>query len=248
MQPDRRALDQATQSVHKDVSLLSALNVDASAINQRSAVFERIYKDSSGKHVPAFVKVYTYRQHPLERLWRSGRSRIEARNLIFFQQSGIAAARVIAWGEHKNAVGKLVYEYIITEAVPDTQTLDQFVAEHCPDRSRPEYSSRRDQLLEQLGRATARIHAQHFFHKDLKWRNLLARLAGETVETFWIDCPKGDFHAPPWPQQHGRLKDCATLDKIARLSCTKEERLRFVAHYLGATESSEQVAAFAKDQ
>ena len=242
MQTDTRALDQATEAVRKDVSLLRELDVDAAAINQRSAVFERTYTDPSGKQVPVFVKVYTYRTHLLERLWRAGRSRIEARNLIFFKQSGIPAARVIAWGERKNAFGKLVEEFIITEAVPNTQTLDEFVSEHCPDRSRPEYGERRDQLLHQLGQATARIHAHSFFHKDLKWRNVLARLNGDQVETFWIDCPKGDFHLPPWPQEHGKLKDCATLDKIARFACTQDERKRFVAHYLGKPESSEQVA------
>ncbi len=245
MQPDIRALHQATEAVRKDVSVLTELDVDASAINQRSAVFERSYTDTQGNEIPVFVKVYTYRQHLLERLWRPGRSRTEARNLIFFQQSGIPAARVVAWGERKNRFGKLVDEFIITEAVPNTQTLDEFVKQHCPDRSRAEYCTRRDQLIQQLGQATARIHAYSFFHKDLKWRNLLARLNGDQVETFWIDCPKGDFHRPPWPQEHGKLKDCATLDKIARFACTEEERRRFVAHYLNLPESSEQVTQFA---
>lgn len=246
MQLSARALEEATEVLKKDISILKDLDVDASKFRERSMVFERNFVDSEGLEIPVFLKIYTHRRHALERLWRRGRSRVETRNLLFFQKIGIPSAEVLAWGERKNKFGKLVEEFIITKAVPDTQTLDEFVASHCPDRSRPEYCMWRDQILTKLGQYTAKIHQAHFFHKDLKWRNVLASLDNDEANLCWIDCPSGDFHHPPWPQQHGRLKDCATLDKIARFNCTKEERLRFVASYLNKPENHDEVEAFAR--
>ena len=102
----------------------------------------------------------------------------------------------------------------------------------CPDRSQPVYCSRRDSIIDQLSHFTRAMHAQHFYHQDLKWRNILARIDGDQTELFWIDCPKGDFTRSTIHQSRRALKDCATLDKLGRLHCTKEERLRFVAGYL----------------
>ena len=47
-------------------------------------------------------------------------------------------------------------------------------------------------------------------------------------------------------QARRALKDCATLDKLARLHCSKEERLRFVAGYLDQPIDSPEVAAQAE--
>ena len=58
--------------------------------------------------------------------------------------------------------------------------------------------------------------------------------------------PKGDFNPLPFRQTSGRLKDCATLDKLARLHCTQEERLRFVAGYLDQPVDAPEVASFAQ--
>jgi len=104
----------------------------------------------------------------------------------------------------------------------------------------------RDSLTDQLSRATAAIHAHHFYHQDLKWRNVLARANGEQAELFWIDCPKGDFTQSALHRERRALKDCATLDKLARIHCTQEERLRFVGGYLNMPANSPEVADYAQ--
>lgn len=246
MHCDKKSLEEATDALRFGMDIPLKLGVDPQQIDGRSAVFERNFSQN-GKSLPAFLKIYTYRKHPLERLFRAGRSRIEARNLLFFKNIGIPVANVLAWGERRNRISKPMEEFIITEAVLDTQPIDKFVAEHCPDRSTKLYADRRDQILRKLAQYTAKIHQAHFFHKDLKWRNVLARLRGENVELFWIDCPSGDFHEPPWPQKHGRLKDCATLDKIARFECSQEERIRFISYYLNLPEDSSKVRTFAQE-
>lgn len=232
-------------ALHLDWSRLDQLEVDASVVLGRSAVFQRTFSEGDTP-VPVYVKIYTYRKHPLQRLGRPGRSRIEARNLLFFQRIGIPAPRVLGWSERRNRIGRIVEEYIITEAISGAEPLDVFVPAACPDRSEPLFRERRDTILLQLGRWTRAMHDCHFFHKDLKWRNLLGRLMDDTVELYWIDCPTGDFHPSPLTRRHHQLKDCATLDKLARILCTTEERRRFVAGYLDLPEDAPEVANFSQ--
>ena len=156
-----------TDALRKDYSFLDVFGVNASKVRDRSQVFQRSFTEN-GVEVHAFVKVYSYRKSPFQRLWRRGIARIEARNLLFFSAIGIASPRVIAWGQRKNPLGKIVDEFIITEAIPETQTLDAFMADACPDRSQPRYCKLRDGLIDQLSRATAAIHQHHFYHQDLK--------------------------------------------------------------------------------
>lgn len=238
-----KELSDQTDARRRDFSFLEQFGVDASQVRTRSKVYQREFIED-GVVVPVYVKVYTYKKHRLQRLWRTGTSRTEARNLLFFSAIGIAAPRVVAWGAHKNAIGKIIEEFIITEAISDTQTLREFMETACPDRSRPAYCQRRDSIVDQLGRWSSEMHAHNFCHQDLKWRNILARMNGEAVELFWIDCPKGDFNSLRFRQKRGQLKDCATLDKLARLLCTEEERLRFVAAYLKKPVDAPEVEAF----
>lgn len=234
-----------TDALRKDYAFLEGFGVDASRVRERSQVLQ-LSCTENGATVQTFVKVYSYRKSPFQRLWRRGTARIEARNLLFFKSIGIPTPRVIAWGQRKNAIGKIVDDYIITEAVPGTQTLREFMASACPDRSQSIYSSRRDSIIDQLSHATRAIHAHNFHHKDLKWRNILVRANGDQTELFWIDCPKGDFTKSAIHPKRRVLKDCATLDKLARLHCTTEERLRFVAGYLGQPVDTPEVATFAQ--
>ncbi len=238
-------LSAQTDALRKDYTFLGTFGVDASTVQNRSQVTQRSFTEN-GIEVHTFVKVYSYRKSFLQRLWRRGTARLETRNLLFFKSIDIPTPRVIAWGQRKNAIGKIIDEYIITEAIAETQTLDAYMAEHCPDRSEAIYRNRRDSIIDQLSHATRTIHAQHFYHQDLKWRNVLGRNQGDAAELFWIDCPKGDFTSSATHQSRRALKDCATLDKLARIHCTKEERLRFVAGYLNQPIDSPEVAAQAE--
>jgi hypothetical protein len=69
-------------------------------------------------------------------------------------------------------------------------------------------------------------------------------MKGDQVQLFWIDCPKGEFSKLPFQHKRHQLKDCATLDKLARLHCSQEERQRFVAAYLQYPTNSPEVLQF----
>jgi tRNA A-37 threonylcarbamoyl transferase component Bud32 len=238
-------LSAQTDALRKDYTFLEGFTVDASQVTIRSSVTQRTSTEN-GATVQTFVKVYSYRKSPFLRLWRRGTARTEARNLLFFKSVGIPSPRVVAWGQRRNAIGTIVDDYIITEAIPGTQTLREFITSACPDRSQPVYCSRRDSIIDQLSHTTRAIHAHNFYHQDLKWRNILVRANGDQTELFWIDCPKGDFTRSAAHQKRRALKDCATLDKLGRRHCTKEERLHFVAGYLDQPIDAPKVAIFAQ--
>lgn len=238
-------LSAQTDALQKDYTFLSSFGIDLSLATNRSSVTQRTFAEN-GSELHTFVKIYSYKKHFLHRLWRKGTARLEARNLLFFNSIGISAPRVMAWGQRKNAIGKMIDDYIITETVTETQTLDDYIAEHCPDRSQALYCSRRDSIIDQLSKATRSIHAEKFYHQDLKWRNVLARNKSDGAELFWIDCPKGDFTNSTLHQSRRALKDCATLDKLARIHCTRDERLRFVAGYLERPIDAPEVSTFAQ--
>ncbi|MCV6606027.1 MAG: hypothetical protein OIF34_12040, partial [Porticoccaceae bacterium] len=102
------------------------------------------------------------------------------------------------------------------------------------------------QIIDKIAANTRTLHQNHFYHKDLHWRNLLIHKSGNNPNICWIDCPRGEFHHTPWQQQHWQQKDCATLDKHAYAFCTIAERRRFVAQYLQQAETAPAVTEFGR--
>lgn len=239
-------LNTLSGSLRREWSVLQQVDVDASKVRKRSQVFQRNFTESNVP-IPVYVKVYTYRKHLFHRFLRRGRSRSETRNLLFFNSIGITVPRVIGWNQRRTWWGKLTEEFIITQSILGAETLDAFVKTACPDRNQPLYAKRRDAIIDQISQWTREMHAHRFFHNDLYWRNILGRIQDDQVALFWIDCPIGGFH-PFHSGNHSRLrlKDCATLDILARRLCTKEERQRFVAGYLERDKNDPEVSAFCK--
>ncbi|MFP4166414.1 MAG: lipopolysaccharide kinase InaA family protein [Opitutales bacterium] len=241
----RSDLSRATDALRRDPACLSSVGVDPARLRDRSRVFEVDFPENSAT-TPAYLKIYSYQKHILQRLWRPGRSRREARNLLFFRSLDIPAPRVLAWGQKRNALGKRLYEFIVTETIPAAQPLPECIREHCPDRSNDLFCERRDAIIKTLAQRTRLIHARHFFHRDLKWRNILARPCNEQTELFWIDCPVGAFRSLSPVKRHHIIKDCATLDIPASLYCTREERMYFIACYLDCAPEDPKVRTFAR--
>lgn len=93
------------------------------------------------------------------------------------------------------------------------------------------------------GASTQRI----FFHHDLVWRNILAtEVADASPRLWWIDCPRGQFDRwSPW-RRGRRLKDLASLDKVASKLCTRRERLEWLLRYLSKTEMDAEARQLAR--
>ena len=207
-------------------------DIDPKEVQVRSEV-TRVDFVEDGRSLPAYLKIYSYRKHPFQRMFRLGRSFYECRNLLFFRSLGIPAARVLAWGKHRNQIGRITEEFIVTEALQAAIPLDQYVRETRPGR----FEAAR--IAKRLGQWLRLLHTHDFFHKDLHWRNILICKTNGRIELGLIDCPRGDFHRVGPARRHWRLKDCGTLDKYASVLFPDSARAIFLIHYLGAPRDSE---------
>lgn len=240
MQAHRLNIDQRVQALRKDWSFLEPLEVPAEAVKDRSAVFVRHLKENDEAHM-AYVKIYANKKHPFQRLFRRGRSRTEVRNLLFFKSLGIATPEVLAWGERRNRWGKQIQDFIITRAIPQTVTLEEYL------QSGEASAKARLELARDLGNKMKILHQHHFYHKDIHFRNILVPDSDSRARLYFIDCPRGRFHTGLRPKKHWQLKDLGILDKYASVLCSNRERIAFLENYLDLGRDTVAFARTAKE-
>jgi tRNA A-37 threonylcarbamoyl transferase component Bud32 len=161
---------------------------------------------------------------------RPSKARTEFNNYAVFRELGLNSAECVACGEQRDLFGRLLRAFIITVAIRDALPLNEFVARHCSGRDSASSCAIRDSLCAQLARMTRIIHRADFFHHDLVWRNVLVTSEESGPKVWWIDCPSGGFVR--LFQHISRLRDLASLDKLASKFCTRAERVRFLRVYL----------------
>ncbi|MBX9836553.1 MAG: hypothetical protein K2X65_10295 [Burkholderiaceae bacterium] len=154
-----------------------------------------------------------------------GRPRIKAewQNLRQFERWGIPTAPIIAFGLERHH-GAFVRGALITQELRGTEDLAQLANKGDPRLRDRAWVAR---MSEQLAAATRTLHAHHFTHNDLKWRNLLV---DEQASLYLIDCPTGTFWWGPL-LRHRIVKDLACLDKVAKYRLSRTQRLRFYLSY-----------------
>jgi tRNA A-37 threonylcarbamoyl transferase component Bud32 len=183
--------------------------------------------------VALFFKLYSYRRPAWQFVGRASKARCEFRNYHVFEQLGIRTAQRVACGEERDWLGRLRGAFILTEAILGAMILTEFF-QTTATREHRDGKTLRQSLLRQLAGMTRRAHDAGFFHHDLVWRNLLVtRTPPGEPQLWWIDCPRGQFdRGSPWRGRR-RIKDLASLDKVASQVCTRSERAAFVREYLG---------------
>lgn len=161
-----------------------------------------------------------------------GRPRVKAewQSLKYFAKWGVATAPIVAFGLERQ-FGRFVRGALITRELSHTEDLAVIANNHDP-----RLRDRRwvDAVIRQLARATRTLHEHHFTHNDLKWRNVLVN---ERVELFLIDCPTGTFWWGPL-LRYRIIKDLACLDKVAKYTLSRTQRLRFYLQYRGRSQLS----------
>ena len=159
--------------------------------------------------------------------WRYGLKRLllqplprfaEYANLEWLRARAFLAPRPLAAG-CLFAGGLPSYQFLVSQRVEAAETLAEFLA-------RPA-DALRAEVLEELARELARLHALHFVHRDLYARNLLVERAGGAGRVHFLDCWAGG----PLPGLRGTDYDlrCFLGDREAPLS--PSERERFLEHY-----------------
>lgn len=205
-------------------SMEKAFNLEGEIIS-KSPQSEIFSQEIDGKRY--FIKRY-FCSKGLGSWLGFSRLRVEAKNQQRFLKMGIAAAPVVAYGEEyflmKTIKGILVTEGV--EAVTDLVTISNNEPEKFCDKTW------RERVIRNLACVLRILHQNDFCHNDLHWRNVLIQQRTEESEPkiYLIDCPSGKRLF--WPFLYYRkLKDLASLDKVASSYLTRTQRLKFYLQY-----------------
>ena len=205
---------------------------------RRKVTVQPVRLPSNGGAFDAFFKLYHHRPGGWRFWMRTSKARREYENYAVFEKLGVPAAEAIACGEERDRFGRLRRAFIVTRAVPNALTLDDFF------QSRPPRNERH-KILAALAEIVRRLHAAQFYYYDLVGRNILVSspAAGEK-QVVLIDCPRGGTSRVASGRK--RLRDLASIDKAAAQFCSRPERLRFLLAYSGRDRIDDEVRALAR--
>ena len=136
----------------------------------------------------------------------------------------------VAYGESRT-LGLLRVAFIITEEVPDSVSLDTFVAEGLPGIDAAERSGKMTAFAGRLIDSIRKAHSACLFHYDLKWRNILIQSRGGEYYPVIIDCPRA--FASCLRRRYGITADLSALARLAISYLTLSQRYRFLAACIG---------------
>ena len=194
-----------------------------------------------------FYKHYEYQPPSWKFIGRKSKARCEFDNYKVFHRLGILSAERIACGEERDAISRLRRAFIVTREIPKAKTMVEFFQSECGDRTKSEIRKVRAQLIRQLAEIARQLHAANFFHHDFVWRNILVTQDSTDKPRLWlIDCPRGKFDSWSPLRHRRRLKDLASLDKVASQLCTRTERLLFLKIYLAKPRADAELKQLAR--
>lgn len=166
---------------------------------------------------------------------RRSPGRVEARNIVRLARSGVAAMRLVAYGDRLHADG-LLESFVLTEELAGYAQLDHFLRRRFPERPRT-IARPRDAgvtaLINQIADVAARFHAAGFNHRDLYCCHFFVLEQSDgPFEVRLIDLQRVERRR--WLRWRWIVKDLAQLAYSApRERIGPTERLAFIKRYLG---------------
>jgi tRNA A-37 threonylcarbamoyl transferase component Bud32 len=169
----------------------------------------------------------------IARQWfRRGKGRNEGCRAVKLAAIGVDTIQAIALGEQRKH-SFLFENYLITQAIPQTIPLDEFVESYLPRMDLKRQAKVRQALAVAIGELTAHLHDAGFVHKDFHPGNLLVRFDSS-------DCPHLSLidldalrvtRCLSWKDARTNL---ALLNHYFWLRSTRADRTRFLQTYLKA--------------
>jgi heptose I phosphotransferase len=164
---------------------------------------------------------------------RRSPGRVEARNIVRLDRSGVAAMRLVAFGDRLHADG-LLESFVLTEELVGFTQLDHLLRRRFPERHA---STKRDAvlsgLIEQIANVAARFHQAGFNHRDFYCCHFFIRETEDRdFEVRLIDLQRVERRR--WLRWRWIVKDLAQLAYSApRERIGPTARMAFIKHYLG---------------
>ena len=188
-------------------------------------------KLASGRVI--YYKRYDYRTRwkAALRFWlRPSKAAIEKWGYQRYHDCGVDVPGTVAYGESRS-LGLLRVAFIITEEVPDSVSLDSFVAAGLPGIPAAERVAQMSAFAGRLADAVRKAHNACLFHYDLKWRNILIQSRGGQYYPVIIDCPRS--FVSRLRRRYGISTDLSALARLAVSYLTLYQRYHFLAACLG---------------
>jgi tRNA A-37 threonylcarbamoyl transferase component Bud32 len=194
-----------------------------------------------------FVKHYLVPDYrSMFRQWfRRGKGRNEGKRAIRLAATGMPTITPLALGERRKRKF-LLENYLVTDAIPETVPLDEFVERVLPCLATGRQGPIRRRLATALGEATARLHEAGFVHEDFHPGNILVRLdADDRPWLAMIDLDAlRDRRRISWKAAGANL---ALLNHYFWVHSSRTDRRRFLAAYLAHRgEAPRDPGAFAR--
>ena len=173
-----------------------------------------------------YLKKYARFKRVLPRFISFSKVKMEWKNLLWFKKIGIPAAPLVAYGEERKGI-VVQRGILITEELSNCFDLVH-IADNMPERLKQKKWL--SQISHQLAEITRKLHAHHFAHNDLKWRNIMVDIKSDYPYIYLIDCPAGMKWIRPF-LAYRIIKDLACLDKRAKYELSRTQRLAFYKDY-----------------
>ncbi len=165
------------------------------------------------------------------RFWmRPGKAAVEVWAYRKLAALNIPSLDVAAFGEQR-FLGVMQSSFLLTRAVPNAQDLDHFALNEWYQMAEPMRRQVYQEISHCLLKQMQVAHKGHFFHHDLKWRNILVQKKGSHYATVWIDAPRAS--TMPLRKRRGVVVDFSGLARIAISLLSVYDRMRFIYKYLG---------------
>ena len=172
------------------------------------------------------------------RQWfRSGKGRNEGRRAAKLEAIGVPTITPVALGERR--VRRLLFEnFLVTEEIPNTLPLDEFVERRLPLMSEVRRGRLRRDLAVTLADLTARLHDAGFVHQDFHPGNLLIHLGpDDSLRLAVIDLDAlRQIKNLAWGDVRENL---ALLNHYFWTRCNRADRYRFLQAYLQARRAAD---------
>jgi hypothetical protein len=162
-----------------------------------------------------------FRDSPVRRAWEFGHALLRRQ---------VDTPRPILFVERRE--GKTRRCYLLTEAVPETVNLSDFLQSHWPLMSQCAQRAWLDVHLRRLAWQMRRLHSSGFDHRDLKFPNMLVSCGADDPRIWLLDLDG----MRAWR----RLPEARAAQNLARINvsavahgiASRSDRLRFLMWYL----------------
>jgi len=173
-----------------------------------------------------YLKKYEMFKRIIPRYISFSKVKMEWKNLLLFQQWGVPAAKLVAYGQETR--GRVVHRgVLITEELINCQDLTSVADNFKHLLQQHDWLSKVSHQLAEIART---LHEHNFAHNDFKWRNIMVDIKADFPQIYLIDCPAGMKWYKPF-LAYRIIKDLACLDKRAKYELSKTQRLAFYKDY-----------------